>query len=143
MQEETSERQEFVCTKCGICCKNVAHYEASEFLDRGDGICKYYDENTKLCTIYDFRPEVCRVDKMYKKYKNQMTWDEYLALNYQACKELQEIDKALENRKLYPGKKKYNDILDDEESIEDDTDENFIEETSNEKEEYLDLEENQ
>lgn len=112
MQEE---RKKFICTKCGACCRFVSYYEGSQFLDRGDGICKYLDETTNLCKIYDYRPEVCRVDKMYKKYKNQMTWDEYLAANYEACEQLREIEKAKKFRETYPDKKEYNDILSENE----------------------------
>ena len=32
-------------------------------LNRGDGICKYFDEQTHLCSIYDERPEKCNIDK--------------------------------------------------------------------------------
>ena len=112
MQEE---RKEFVCSKCGACCRFVSCYEDSEFLDRGDGTCKYLDETTNLCKIYDHRPEVCRVDKMYKKYKKQMTWDEYIKATHEACENLREILKAKKFREIYPDKKEYNDILSEKE----------------------------
>ena len=83
----------------------------SIFLDRGDGTCKYFDEKTNLCTIYDFRPEICRVDKMYKKYRSKMTWNQYVDANYEACEQLREVEKAIKNRKEYPNKLRYNDIL--------------------------------
>lgn len=39
--------REFKCNRCGVCCKHVADVEEAEFLDRGDGVCKYYDDNLK------------------------------------------------------------------------------------------------
>lgn len=86
------QKRQFKCNKCGACCKVVGLVEEAKFLDRGDGVCKYLDKNN-LCTIYDFRPEICRVDKMYKKYKDKMTWDEYLDLSYESCDYLRSIEK--------------------------------------------------
>ena len=133
MQENNENRKEFICTKCGACCRNIGYVEEAAFLDRGDGVCKYLDEKTNLCIIHDFRPDICRMDKMYKRYKNKMTWDEYVELNYKSCKYLQELEKAKEFRKMYPNKKRYNDII---EGNQDDTEILSVEKP---KEEYLDL----
>lgn len=58
-------------------------------LDRGDGICKYFDTDNKLCSIYETRPLKCNIDKSYELYfKDQLTRDEYYEINYRACKEL-------------------------------------------------------
>lgn len=58
-------------------------------LDRGDGICKYFDMESKLCSIYSNRPDKCNVDKTYEIYfKNKMSLEEYYQLNYKACNEL-------------------------------------------------------
>lgn len=46
------------CWKCGACCR-VAGFIDKEF-DRGDGVCKALDSDNE-CTIYPYRPEVCRV----------------------------------------------------------------------------------
>lgn len=71
----------------------------TQFLDRGDGTCKYYEEVTKRCIIYSERPSICQVDRQYKiRYSHQYTWNEYVSLNYEACKNLQ--DNA--NRSLIP-----------------------------------------
>lgn len=60
------------------------------FLDRGDGICRYLNLETNLCSIYETRPEVCRVDVMYEKYfKDKMSKEEFYRLNYESCKILQ------------------------------------------------------
>jgi hypothetical protein len=81
----------FSCDKCGICCCNLKNSDIYGDLDRGDGICMYYDEVTKLCEIYAQRPVKCRIDDMYYKYyKEVMSIDEYYKINYDACKILKE-----------------------------------------------------
>ena len=58
-------------------------------LNRGDGICKYFDEQTHLCSIYDERPEKCNIDKAYERlFKGVVTKEEYYKQNSLACKEL-------------------------------------------------------
>ncbi len=47
--------------------------------------------------IYDFRPDICRVDKMYKRYKDKMTWDEYIDANYEACEMLRKLERDKNN----------------------------------------------
>ena len=116
MQEE--EKKEFVCDKCGLCCKCLAYSEDGDFLNRGDGVCKYLDETTNLCKIYDFRPEVCRVDKMYKRYKDKMTWNQYVDMFTSVCDKLKEMDKAKKFREMYPNKLRYNDVFEKEEEEE-------------------------
>ena len=85
--------KEFKCNRCGCCCKNIGYVEEAAHLDRGDGVCKYYSDDKKMCTIYDFRPDICRVDKMYKRFKDKMTYDEYLNLSYESCEELRKLEK--------------------------------------------------
>lgn len=50
------------CSKCGVCC-SFAWLMKPEW-DRGDGTCKYH--KNKLCSIYETRPDICRV-KDYSK----------------------------------------------------------------------------
>ena len=74
----------FKCDKCGLCCKSLAGNPIYKDLDRGDGICKYLVDN--LCSIYDNRPLLCRVDDAYNEYfKNCMTLEEYYEGNYKIC----------------------------------------------------------
>ena len=81
----------FQCDKCGLCCQQVGQSELYAWLDRGDGVCKYYDEQTKLCSRYDTRPLICNVDKAYQEYfKDEMSLEEYYMLNYKACQILKE-----------------------------------------------------
>ena len=79
----------FYCDCCGLSCMNLSKSEIYSDLDRGDGICKYFDMDSKLCTIYEERPEKCNVDKMYNNFfRYKMTIEEYYRLNYKACNEL-------------------------------------------------------
>lgn len=84
----------FEFSKCGLCCRNIKKQESIlGFLDRGDGVCRYLKDN--LCSIYETRPDVCRVDKMYEKcFKDKMTKEEFYQLNYESCKLLQDEAKA-------------------------------------------------
>ena len=84
----------YLCQKCGACCSIVGKSEIYSDLDRGDGKCRYFDEKTKLCTIYENRPLKCNVDKIYDVYfKEKMTKKEYYDLNYEACKKLNKQNK--------------------------------------------------
>ena len=68
---------------------NLHLAEELSYLNRGDGICVNFDVETKLCTIYNTRPEICRVDLQYaKNYSDQFTWDEFVQLNITVCNEL-------------------------------------------------------
>lgn len=75
----------FKCDKCGACCRALGGSEIYAFLDRGDGVCKYLDGN--LCSIYENRPLLCRVDESYEMiWKNIIDIDSYYNKNYEACK---------------------------------------------------------
>ena len=52
----------FPCKSCGACCRRVPEVSG---LDRGDGACRYYDDNSRQCTVYDTRPVLCQVDKSF------------------------------------------------------------------------------
>ena len=47
----------FECDCCGLCCMNITKNYMYTDLDRGDGICKYLNLKSKLCEIYDHRPD--------------------------------------------------------------------------------------
>ncbi|WP_410910136.1 YkgJ family cysteine cluster protein [Pseudomonas sp. SIMBA_068] len=82
--------QPFPCNQCGLCCRNVHLAEETRFLDRGDGTCRHHDVPSKRCTIYEDRPEICRVDRQYElHYARQYGWDEFVKLNVQVCKVLE------------------------------------------------------
>lgn len=75
----------FPCTQCGRCCKQVFRSELTAYLDKGDGSCKYLSsENT--CSIYEDRPDICRVDLQYKLFfSSEMDWEDFVELNEIAC----------------------------------------------------------
>lgn len=74
----------FMCDKCGKCCRNLDKSPIYEEFHNGNGICKYLDGN--LCSIYENRPLLCRVDESYNKFfKNTMTLEKYYKINYEFC----------------------------------------------------------
>ena len=78
----------FKCNKCGICCRNLDKSDLYKHLDRGDGVCKYLNKN--LCSIYQERPLICRIDESYEAYFSEVySKEEYYKLNYEACQKLQ------------------------------------------------------
>lgn len=80
----------FDCIKCGKCCINLQLNKIYESLDRGDGICMFFDESTRLCTIYESRPIICNIEKYYETYlKYKISRIEFYKLNKEACKTLQ------------------------------------------------------
>jgi len=82
----------FPCARCGACCRNVHLAAETKTLDRGDGSCIHYDDASKMCSIYDQRPAVCRVDvQFHENYSQMMSWDTFCALNLEACKQLMDI----------------------------------------------------
>lgn len=81
----------FPCTKCGACCRHLDKSDLYKELDRGDGVCKYLKGN--LCSIYEIRPNLCRVDKCYELYfASHMTRDEFYRTNLAVCRKLRELE---------------------------------------------------
>ena len=79
----------FECDACGHCCRNLNNSPIYSELDRGDGTCKYLIGD--LCSIYENRPLICRVDESYEKFfKDVMSLEEYYKLNCEACIRLKE-----------------------------------------------------
>lgn len=77
----------FKCDCCGICCKNLNKSALYSELDRGDGVCRYLKDN--LCSIYETRPLLCRVDECYDLFfSSLMTREEYYQLNLNECERL-------------------------------------------------------
>lgn len=79
----------FQCTKCGICCKNIDKIPELEEFHTGNGICIHLTSNNG-CDIYQNRPTICNVEKMYElKYRRFMSKEEYERLNMEGCRMLQ------------------------------------------------------
>jgi hypothetical protein len=83
-------REQFHCDKCGLCCENLNLSSEYDDLNDGTGTCRYFDKETRLCTIYDNRPEKCNIEASFYRFKDKYTYEEYLELNYKACRELKE-----------------------------------------------------
>ena len=84
----------FKCDCCGACCRNLDKSSYFAAMDKGNGVCKYLDEKTNLCTIYDHRPLLCNVDEAYRVYfKKYMSLEKYYETNYKACELLKSITK--------------------------------------------------
>lgn len=82
---------EFTCTKCGICCRHIENIKELAKFNDGTGVCINLDKETNLCKIYDTRPIICRVKESYElKYKDIYTKEQFIQLNLQSCKKLQE-----------------------------------------------------
>ncbi|MCI1010475.1 YkgJ family cysteine cluster protein [Pseudomonas oryzihabitans] len=80
----------FVCTKCGLCCKNLDKATAYTHLDRGDGTCVNFNSTSHNCRIYETRPLICRVDDFYEQNLSaNMSKSEYVAANMKACADAQ------------------------------------------------------
>lgn len=79
----------FVCDRCGECCRHVNLSPLYSYLDRGDGVCKYLRGN--VCSIYDMRPLLCRIDESYDMFfKDRMSKEDYYRLNYEACNKMKQ-----------------------------------------------------
>lgn len=77
----------FQCDQCGECCRNLDRSLLYSDLDQGGGVCKYLVGN--LCSIYEMRPLICRVDECYEKYFcTEMSREAFYILNYQVCRKL-------------------------------------------------------
>ena len=75
----------FKCDKCSLCCRSLADNPVYKHLDRGYGTCRYLVDN--LCSIYEKRPLLCRVDEAYEVlFNDYMTKETYYAENYRMCK---------------------------------------------------------
>ena len=79
----------FPCTACGKCCRRVGSSPQTQFLDRGDSVCRYLNEQTNLCDIYENRPIVCRVEDYYNAYlTDQIKWIDFIEINQNICNKL-------------------------------------------------------
>lgn len=74
----------FKCDQCGECCRHIGGIELYKELDDGSGVCKYLNGN--LCSIYNERPILCRVDESYNLFFSNISIEEYYNANYKVCK---------------------------------------------------------
>jgi len=79
----------FPCNGCGKCCRLVDRSPETAWLDRGDGICWNFDEDARICRIYERRPLVCRVQDYYVAHLAKgIAWDEFVKVNLEICTRL-------------------------------------------------------
>jgi Fe-S-cluster containining protein len=86
------------CTKCGECCKFIdavlpVFPEFEKYITE-DGTCMYFNQKTKLCNIYENRPDPCRWEKVHTKFFSDMTVDDFKLMNLKFCKEIQYINEG-------------------------------------------------
>jgi len=82
----------FPCTGCGLCCQNIDTVNELKEFNLGNGICKHFDALTKRCLIYEDRPDICRVDKMYEiQYRQHFTRNVFYQENANVCNTLQNL----------------------------------------------------
>ncbi len=81
---------EFPCDKCGLCCEHLSGLELYQDLDNGTGVCRHFNKSTRLCNIYQNRPQKCNINASYVWFQDQMSYDEYVKMNIKACQMLKE-----------------------------------------------------
>lgn len=104
----------FQCSQCGACCRKAGSLGLME--DRGDGACIYLtEENT--CSIYDKRPELCNMEKMWVKRNRELdlelrgiTKKDYFIENSQACNRMMKQDNI--DERFHIDLEKYNEMED-------------------------------
>ena len=80
----------FPCNGCGKCCELVDRSPETAWLDRGDGVCRHFDETSRGCAIYASRPLVCRVQDYYVQHlAERLPWPEFVRINQEICASLQ------------------------------------------------------
>jgi len=93
----------FPCKMCGVCCKKVFNQvpqaapetaRAIRKLDRGDGFCKHFDEETNKCKIYQKRPWFCNGVELWRRYykPNGLPLEAAYAVMKRQCEVLAEKD---------------------------------------------------
>lgn len=97
MKVKRKQQTKFDCYCCGACCRCLGIIFGKDFeLCDPDGVCKYLDRDTNLCTIYDDRPLLCRVDELYDSgYFDSygLTREEYYKLTRENCELLKKLVK--------------------------------------------------
>jgi hypothetical protein len=78
---------EFLCSSCGACCRSLGKEVGEEvgLPVNEDGSCAHLIGT--LCSIYDDRPDVCRVDKLFENHfkDSGISRKELYILNTRAC----------------------------------------------------------
>ena len=87
----------FPCERCGCCCRQVGRTIWGKEMADENGICQHLDQAHNLCTIYETRPDICRVDLMYDRlYRDKMSQEAFYALNKKECRKLQALSHGID-----------------------------------------------
>ena len=84
--------EDFLCDKCGECCKHCNTIPEMKDYDVGNGYCKYLTSNN-LCSIYDKRPNICRGEFIHSTYFKEMSHGEFIDLKIKCCNKLKKVYK--------------------------------------------------
>lgn len=80
----------FPCTKCGACCRVAFLIPGFTEPVNDNGSCVHLQDN--MCSIYETRPDICRVDEYYDKHlTNVMSREEAYLANAQVCNMTQRL----------------------------------------------------
>lgn len=78
----------FICNQCGNCCRNIGKTGLLKEFENERGECIHLT-NDNRCDIYDNRPDICNVNKMYDIYfHHYMSFEEYIQQNVEICHRL-------------------------------------------------------
>jgi Fe-S-cluster containining protein len=80
--------KDFVCEKCGECCRYIDKVEQLKHIALPNGVCKYLDGD--LCTIYETRPDVCNYHKAYQYFQDQLTEEQFYNTAVYYCNQLKQ-----------------------------------------------------
>jgi len=97
----------FNCTGCGLCCQTIKRVlDIKEDLGNpaiktllrefpykalDNGACEKFDPATKQCLVYETRPDVCRVNRVYERvHAAHLTREQYYRMGEAACARLQQ-----------------------------------------------------
>ncbi len=81
-----SKPEQFGCVKCGECCRHASSFPGFPEPLNADGSCSHLTADG-LCSIYDNRPDACRVGK-FGHAAIGLTQEQWHDVNYAACEQL-------------------------------------------------------
>ena len=93
----------YPCSQCGACC-TMLNKEFTTLTDfpysTNNGVCEMYDIESSKCKVYKNRPEVCNIEKMYSRFKGEMSQKEYYNRNIIICNSMIEQKGLSDNYKI-------------------------------------------
>lgn len=79
----------FPCKQCGDCCRLLDLMPNMVKYDRGDGCCKFLDNNR--CKVYNLRPLLCRSEYLYDTLFSNIDKKTFIELIKGKCFEVSNI----------------------------------------------------